>query len=108
MPVCAPQEKTYTKEKLKVRTRRPRPTARRLTNRKHEELSGIYALAAAGRALPRAAGSRSIFDAAEPWAEHVGVGEWVWVGVRAPRGRPAFLSVSNVVRVGVSACQRVC
>ena len=90
-----------------MRTRRPRPTARRLTNRKHEELNGIYALAAAGRALPRAAGSRSIFDAASPGLS-MGVDGWVWVGVRAPCGRPAFLPVSNVGRVRVSACQHVC
>ena len=57
-------------EKLKARARRPRPTARRLTNLEHGEPSGICALAAAGRALPRAAGSRSVRDAGELWAEH--------------------------------------
>ena len=53
----------------------------------HGEASFICGLAAAGRALPRAAGSRSVRDAAELWAEH-GCG-WVGVGgcegaVRAP------------------------
>ena len=76
------------------------------TDREHGEPDIIYVLAAAGRALPRAAGSRSVFDAAELKAS-MGVGGWVWVGVRAPCGRPAFLFVSNVVRVGVSACRRV-
>jgi len=37
----------------------------RLTNHEHGEHSCIYALAAAGRALPRAAGSRSVLGAAE-------------------------------------------
>ena len=53
-------------KKLKVRARRPRPTAWRLTNLEHGEHSFICALAAAGRALPRATGGRLIFDAAEP------------------------------------------
>ena len=90
-----------------MRTRRPRPTARRLTNRKHEELSGIYALAAAGRALPRAAGSRSIFDAAEPWAEH-GCG-WVGVGGCAGAAHAPGLCVCVECRACPRvACQHVC
>ena len=72
----------------------------------HGEASFICGLAAAGRALPRAAGSRSVSDAAELEAS-MGVGGWVWLGVRAPYGRPALLFVANVVRVGVSACRRV-
>ena len=76
----------------------------------HGELSCIYALAAACRALPRAAGSRSVRDAAELWAEH-GCG-WVGVGGYAGAAREPGLFVCvecrACPRVSVSACQRVC
>ena len=80
-----------------------------------EQLDRIFALAAAGGALRRAAGSRSVSEAAEPaglrrgragrWpAECVGVG--VDVGAGAVRA-PGFVShVRACLRVRVSADER--
>ena len=67
----------------------------------HGEASFICGLAAAGRALPRAAGSRSVRDAAELWAEH-GCG---WVGVHGFAG--AAHAPGLCVCVECRACPRV-
>ena len=72
------------------------------TDREHGESDRIYVLAAAGRALPRAAGSRSVSDAAELKGEP----GWVWVGVDVGAG--AVRAPGSFVCVECRACLRVC
>ena len=77
------------------------------TDREHGEPDLSYVLAAAGRALPRAAGSRSVFDAAELRRAWVWVGGYGWVCGRRTGARHFCLwrmsCMSACRRVGVSA-----